>query len=95
MMLNVNLDKKFTNKLNGSNDTSMNDLPPAGSLVALVGGSYNGHFATVTSYTPSSAPLRLRIAHGVAQPWARSTLNVNVVVTSAITRTRYVAFILE
>jgi hypothetical protein len=77
-MLNVNLGKKFTNKLNGNNDTSMNDLPPAGSLVALVGGSYNGHFATVTSYTPSSACIR--IAHGVAQPWARSTLNAHVVV---------------
>jgi hypothetical protein len=64
--------------LNGSNDTSMNHLPPPGSLVALVGGLYNGLFATVSSYTPASA--RLRIAHGVAQPWARSTLNVNVVV---------------
>jgi hypothetical protein len=57
-MLNVNLDKKFTNKLNGSNDTSMNHLPPPGSLVALVGGSYNGLFAIVsTSYTPASARL--------------------------------------
>jgi hypothetical protein len=56
----------------------MNHLPPPGSLVALVGGSYNGHFATVSSYTPASA--RLRITHGVAQPWTRSTLNVNVVV---------------
>jgi hypothetical protein len=77
-MLNVKVNKKFTNKLNGSNDTSMNHLPPPGSLVALVGGSYNGLFATISSYTPTSA--RLRIPHGVAQPWARSTLNVNVVV---------------
>ena len=51
---------------------------PPGSLVALVGGLYNGLFATVSSYTPASA--RLRITHGVAQPWTRSTLNVNVVV---------------
>jgi hypothetical protein len=54
-MLNVKVDKKFTNELNGSNDTSMNHLPPPGSLVALVGGSYNGLFATVSSYTPAYA----------------------------------------
>jgi hypothetical protein len=77
-MLNVNLDKKFANKLNGSNDTSMKHLSPASSIVALVGGSYNGIFATVSSYTLASA--RLHIAHWVAQPWARSTLNANVVV---------------
>jgi hypothetical protein len=60
-MLNVKMDKKFTNELNGSNDTSMNHLPP-GSLVALVGGLYNSLFATISTYTPASA--RLRTAHG-------------------------------
>ncbi len=53
-------------------------LSPTGSLVALVGGTYNGHFAIVTSYTDVSA--RLCRQHELALSWARSTHNLNVVV---------------
>jgi hypothetical protein len=53
-------------------------LPPTGSLVALVGGTYNGHFAIVTSYTDVSA--RLCLEPELVHAWARSTQNLNVVV---------------
>ncbi len=53
-------------------------LSHTGSLVALVGGTYNGHFAIVTSYTDVSA--RLCLQHELALSWARSTHNLNVVV---------------
>ena len=72
-MLNLKLGKKMTN-----NDIALGAFPPTGSFVALVGGSYNGHFAVVTSYTAAS--VRIRLQHDVAQPWARLTHNVKVVV---------------